>query len=333
MIAGPALAAWLADRGAQKRSYDRVEACAQHWVRQPLMTQVEVELSELDEKTPEAVLRIARAFMDRTDDLGALLGDLLRASAKDPFFRPPFHSISGDIHTGLSMYHNPELSIALGVTAVDMLAARKGGARGVTSIGFTGITTLLRYLRAGDATISFWEARPITDDFVAAEAGSARLTDRRRIKDGDEVLIDGRCQSFVIEHATSDMIYFQAMVRPGAAPLAAQFDSETLAFLSASSTDEASSRVQMMVSLLRTMERDDALPLIIEALASPHFYTRWHIMRELLAMDADAALPPLRRMARGDPHPDVRAAARQTLALFFEDEDAAAVEGDVQCRG
>ena len=78
----------------------------------------------------------------------------------------------------------------------------------------------------------------------------------------------------------------------------------------------------MMVSLLRVMEREDALPLIAEALDSPHFYTRWHIMRELLAMDAEAALPPLRRMAADDPHPEVRAAARQTLDLFFADEEA-----------
>lgn len=332
MIAGPALAAWLADRDAQKRSQDRVEACARHWGRQPLMTGLERELSELPEKTPEAVLRIARAFMDRTGDLDAMVDDLLTASAKDPFFRPPFHPMTNDIHTGLLLYHNPELSIALGVTGVDMLAAKKIGSRGPTSIGFTGITTLFRYLKAGDATISFWEAPPITGDFVAAEAGRARLTGRRRIKDGDEVLIDGRCQSFVIEHATADMVYFQAMVRPGAAPLAAEYDSETLTFVSASSTDEASSRVQMMVSLLRTMEREDALPLIVEALESPHFYTRWHIMRELLAMDADAALPPLRRMAASDPHPEVRAAAQQTLRLFFENEAAPEAQGEVQCR-
>ena len=38
MIAGAALAAWLADRDAQKRSHDKVEACARHWGRQPLMT-------------------------------------------------------------------------------------------------------------------------------------------------------------------------------------------------------------------------------------------------------------------------------------------------------
>jgi hypothetical protein len=55
-------------------------------------------------------------------------------------------------------------------------------------------------------------------------------------------------------------------------------------------------------------------------------------MRELLAMDADAALPPLRDMAARDPHPEVRAAARQTLDLFFSDSDAPEARGDIQCR-
>ena len=43
-------------------------------------------------------------------------------------------------------------------------------------------------------------------------------------------------------------------------------------------------------------------------------------MRELLALDAEAALPDLRRLAEQDPHPEVRAAASQTLRLFFEVE-------------
>lgn len=332
MKAGAALAAWLADRDSQKRSLAAVEACARHWSRQPLMTQLERRLSELPERTNGAVLALAREFMSKDDEIAAVVEDLLAASAGDPFFRPPFAPVSSEIHTGLLLFHNPDLSIALGVSGVDMLAFKKSGPRGPTSIGFTGITTLFRYLKAGGATISFWEAPPITDDFVAGEAGSCRLVDRRRIEDGEEFLIDGRYQSFVIEHATSDMLYLQALVRVDAAPLAAEYDSASLAFISASSTDETSSRVQMMVSMLRTMERDDALPLIEEALASPHFYTRWHIMREYLAMDADAALPALRRMAEGDPHPEVRAAARQTLDLFFEDEAPTAAEGELQCR-
>jgi hypothetical protein len=330
MIAGAALAAWLADPEAQRRSYQGVEDYVQRWSGHPLMTDTERALVTLEDRTPEAVLGVARAFLDRTGDLDALMGELLSSSAADPFFRPPFQPMSSDIHNAFLLYHHPDLSIGLGVSGVDMLAAKKTGPRGATSIGFNGVTTLFRYLRAGGATISFWEAPPITDMFDASRAGTARRVDRRRIEDGEEIVIDGRYQSFVIDHAVSDVIFFQALVRVDAAPVSAEYDSKTLSLIGASSTDEASSRVQMMVSLLRTMEREDAVPWIIEALGSPHFYTRWHIMRELLALDADAALPHLRRMAEDDPHPEVRAAAGQTLQLFFADAPAAA--GDVQCR-
>lgn len=335
MIAGDALSAWLANRDAQVRSHDSVEQCARRWSRHPLMTQLERELSELEPKTPDAILGAATRFIDRTADIDALMRELIAGSRADPFFRPPFHPVSSEIHTALLLFHNPDLSIALGVSGLDMLAAKKSGKRGPTSIGFTGVVTMFRYLKAGGATLSFWEAPPIEENFVAAEAGRCRFVGRRRLEDGETIVIDGRRQSFVIEHAEADMLYFQAMVRSAAAPLAAEYDSATLEFIGASSTDEASSRVQMMVSMLRTMGRDDALPLIMESVGSPHFYTRWHIMRELLAMDAEAALPELRRMAEADPHPEVRAAARHTLDLFFaadRQEPAPPAEGAMACR-
>ena len=74
-------------------------------------------------------------------------------------------------------------------------------------------------MRAGGATFSFWEAPPITPLFDAARAGTARFIGRRRIEDGEEIVIDGRHQSFVIEHAVSDIIFYQALVRVDAAAL------------------------------------------------------------------------------------------------------------------
>ena len=322
MIAGAALAAWLADRAAQQRSRDAVDAVSLTWARHPLMTDLETRLAALPERNTAAVLDAARAFIDREDDLAALLAAMLAGSRADPFFRPPFHPVSSEVQTGLLLFHHRDLSISLAVSGVEMLAAKKAGPQGASSISFTGITGLFRFVKAGGATLSFWEAPPIGDDFVAARAGKCRFVERRQIADGEEMVLDGRRQSFVIEHATSDMVYFHAMVRPEAAPLSAEYDSRSLAFAGASSTDETASRIQMMVSMLRTMEREDAVPLLEEALASPHFYTRWHVMRELLALDADAAHPRLRLMADADPHPEVRAAARQTLDLFFADEAA-----------
>ncbi|MDQ8755368.1 HEAT repeat domain-containing protein [Sphingosinicella sp. LHD-64] len=331
MIPGPALRGWLADRSAQDESHRRVEACARRWSGHPLMTDIDRALAALPARTPEAVLAAARRFLDRGDDLSALVRDLIASSRADGFFRPPFQPATSEIHTGLLLFHNDDLSLAMGVTGVEMLAAKKAGPRGATSIGFSGLVTLFRYVKAGGATLSFWEAPRIGENFVASEAGTARLVGRRRIEDGEEIVIDGRRQSFVIEHATSDMVYFQALVRTGAAPLAAEYDSRTLALIGTSSTDEASSRIQLMVSLLRTMERQDAFPLFEELLgAMPQFYTRWHIMREMLAMDANAALPALRRLAARDPHPEVRAAAGQTLDLFFP--EATADQEGLLCR-
>lgn len=323
MIPSPALADWLADRSAQDATLERVQASAAKWGTHGLMTQLERRLSELAAPTADAILAEADRFIDQSEAFEELFADMISGCRADPFFRPPLYPLSGDIHTGLLLFHNHLLSIALSVTSVDQLAAKKAAHGGKGSIAFSGLPTKFRYLKGGGATLSFWEAPEIGSNFIAAEAGEARFVEMRRLEDGDEIMIDGRCRSFVIEHASSDMIFFQAMVRGDAAPITAEYDRETLAFVSASSTDEASSRIQMMASLLRTMDREDALPLLERELESPQFYTRWHVMREMLALDADAALPALKRMAAGDPHPEVRATANQTLRLFFADEAAA----------
>jgi hypothetical protein len=83
----------------------------------------------------------------------------------------------------------------------------------------------------------------------------------------------------------------------------------------------------MMLSLLRTMDRTDAIPVFEQMLESPHFYARWQTMREFLALDPERALPHLRKMSVSDRHPDVRAAARATLAMLLA--DAACLEAEM----
>jgi hypothetical protein len=331
MLISATMASWLGDRDVQDRSYQGVAASARKWGRHPLMTRLERELAEMPLRTPEAILDVGRGFIGKTAEIEALVIDLIRSARADPFFRPPFYTDSNDLNAGLLLFNNADLAVALSVISVDQLAYRKSGKRGPTSLGFTGRLSLYKYLKASNATLSFWEVPRLGKDFVASQAGKARFMGRRRLRDGEEIVVDGRYQSFVVEHAESDILYFQAMAQTGAAPVAAEFDSKAFSFVGASSTDEASSRIQMLVSLLRTMERQDAMNVIEEMLNSPYFYTRWHIMREMLALDADAALPALRRMAAEDSHPEVRAAARQTLTLFFEPEAAESGKGQHQC--
>lgn len=319
MIAGAELTAWLTDPARQKSSSNAVNAFASRWLKHPLMGDLRRELDAMQEPTPEAIQGAAERFLARQREIGALLDELIAHAAADPFFQPPFISVSSDIHAGLLLFDDPRLSIAVGVTGVDVLAAKKSGKRGPTSIGFTGLRTLFHFVKSGGATLSFWEAPAIGPDFVGGEGGRCRSAGRRTIADGETVAIDGSRESFVIEHVRSDAVYLQAVVRVGAGPLAIEYDSKTLEFVGASSADEEASRVQMMATLLRMMDRQDAVPVVREALNSPHFFTRWHIMRELLAIDAGAALPELEKMADKDPHPEVRAAAAETLRAFFGD--------------
>ena len=334
MIPGSALSRWLADGDSQALSHRRVDDCARRWNEHPLLEGLNRELTGLAPPVLDYIVAAARRFMDQAGEIDAMMRDFIAGSRADPFFRPPFHSLSNELHQGLLLFHHPDLSISLGVTSVDMLAARKTRRRGPASINFSGCVTLYRFLKAGGATLSFWEAPAIGDTFSEAGAGRCRLTGRRRISDGEELVIDGRRESFVIEHAQGDILFFQADARADCAPVGAEYDSDSHEFIGATGTDEAGARLELMVSLLRALDRDDAFPVFEEALASPQFYTRWHVMSEMLAMDAEASLPSLRRLAATDPHPDVREAARRTLRMFFDEEEEAGLgagKGDGSC--
>lgn len=318
MIPGAELAAWLADETAQARSRAALDASSRRFGAHPAKSALDARIAGMAKPSTADLLDAARAFLADRDMLDTLIDDLIALTDGDPFWRPPFPPVASDIHHALVLYAHPQLTILAGVSGVDMLAAKKAGPRGATSIGFTGTTSLYHFVKAGGAELSFWEAPEIGPGFVAAKAGKCRPAGRRRLRDGETLLIDGRRQSFVIEHAESDLFYFQAIVRGDlAAPVAVEYDSATREFVGASSTDEAASRIQMMASALRTMDREDAVPALLGLLDNPHFHTRWYLMRELLALDADAALPALRRMAANDPHEEVRAAAAATLAAFF----------------
>lgn len=296
---------------------------AEKWSAHPLFCGLEAQVENFPADEPAPFAEAARRVFAQRDVIEELIADLVDRSRADPFFRPPFHHLASDIHEALVVYDHPLMTILLGVTGVDKLAHKKSGKRGATSIGFTGHLTLYHFIDAGEAELSFWEAPYIGDDFLASEAGTCRPAGHRRIADGETLAVDGRRESFVIQHAARDIFYMQAIIRAGAGPVSVEYDSKSRQFVGASSTNEASSRIQMMASLLRTMGRDDAVPLLAELAQSPQFYTRWYLMREMLAMDAEAALPHLRRMAAQDPHPEVRGAATQTLTLFFDGQEAA----------
>ncbi|HEY0113085.1 MAG TPA: HEAT repeat domain-containing protein [Allosphingosinicella sp.] len=320
MIIGAELGRWLSSAELQGATSGTMEEVRGRWSRHSLWREVRAQV-ENSNGDVAVLMSAARRVLGSDEVVTEVLGDMIEATASDPFFRPPYPTVGSELHSGLLLFSSPELLVSVGIIRLEPLAAKKAGPRGPTSIMFNGERTLLRLLCAGGATFSFWEAPPAGEDFQAETAGGCRLVGRRTMEDGEILLVDGRTQSFVIEHASSDIVLIQAAIHSGASPLSLEYDSRTGAFLGASSTDESGSRLEMMATLMRLLDVREALPLVAKSIEGSSFHTRWHLMRELLAWDAEAALPNLRDMAERDPHPEVRDAARRTLAMLLEEEE------------
>ena len=316
MLIGTELAAWLSDKDAQRRTQQRIDGFAQGWRQGPVHRRLDALFQGLADPNAEAVTEAVTTLFADDAWIGSLIDGLAEALRHDPYLEPPFSALGSDIHSGLLIYENPSVALSAGVTRADALAAKKNVVRGRVSIGFTGQVSVLKFVASGDALLSFWEAPRISDGFTAAGAGSCRRTGERRIGDGEILVCDGRRQSYVIEQARSNLVLVQATLKVEQAPLAVEYDAVTHEYVGCSSTSDVASRIQMLTTLLRKLGHEQAFAAIAGFLDHRDFFVRWHVMRELLGVDAMAALPHLERMAEHDPHEDNRAAASKVLALF-----------------
>jgi hypothetical protein len=313
MTFGQDLQYWLSDRERQRRTRRTIDDIARGWDRGPVQRRFDAAMARLPAQTAEAVADAARSLFADDDWVDRLIAHLAAPMRADPFFEPPFRAINSDLHSGLIVFDDERMSIGACVTRVADLAARKNAKRGATSVGFSGRVSVLKFLQAGGARISLWEAPPITADFTAAAAGHCTRTGERQLADGDILTIDGRHQGYVIEQARANLVILQAEIALDRAPLSVEYDSASHAFVGCSATGDGASRIQMIATLLRRLGCDAAFPTLAGFLDHPDFFVRWHVMRELLGIDGEAALPHLKRMAARDPHDDVRRAARAVL--------------------
>ncbi|HTU12456.1 MAG TPA: HEAT repeat domain-containing protein [Allosphingosinicella sp.] len=325
MIVSDALKAWIGNRDAQRETQASVDAFGHDWGLGPIHRRFDDAMASLPASaSAEQVADVVRLLFADHGWVDVLVSSLARKMRADPYFDPPFRNLNSDAHAGLLVFEDAKVSIAAGVTGALQLAAKKDRPRGAASVNFSGQLNVLNFVRAGGATLSFWEAPRLGPDFTAADAGTCRRAGARRIDDGEILLLDGRHQSYVIEGLRGSLVLLQATIAVDQAPLSVEYDSETGAYLGCSATGDTSSRIQMISTLLRKLDHQAAFPAIAAFLDHPDFFVRWHVMKELLGLDAEAALPHLNRMAATDPHPEPRRAARLVLDRIEAPAPAAA---------
>jgi hypothetical protein len=264
-------------------------------------------------KGVDGLVLAARRLLTDDNWLRSLLDEAAGALRRDPFFVPPLRPTRNDLRVGLIVLARPRISITIDVVHAAGLAARKNRPR-AGSVGFSGDVSLIRFVKAGGAVVSLWEAPPIGLEFRAADAGRCRQTGRRAVADGEILVIDGRRESFIIEGARSNLLLANATIRTEA-PVSVEYDAASGAYLGCSAADERDSRLQMVSTLARLVDAEAAFPAVAGLLDHPSFFVRWHAMRELIGIDAEAALPYLKLMSAHDPHIEVREAASATLDL------------------
>jgi len=314
MIVGEKLKAWVGDRAAQRDTQNAVDAFGHDWNHGSVHRRFDDAMASLTAPiTAETVAEAVVALFADDAWVGTLVASLAQRMRADPFFDPPFRGLSGNLHAGLLVFEDEKVSIAAGVSSALEMAAKKTQSRGPTSIGFTGQVGVYRFVKAGGTVLSFWEAPAIGPDFTAANAGTCRRTGERQIADGETLVIDGRRQAYVVESMRDSFVLLQASIAVDQAPLSVSFNSETGLYVGATATGDTSSRIQMITTLLRKLDHKAAFPAIAAFLDHSDFFVRWHVMKELLGLDAGAALPHLKRMAASDPHPEPRRAARAVL--------------------
>lgn len=313
MIVGEELRTWLADRDAHRHAERAAGRAAKAWSGGPVHRRFDEVMGALRGAGVDRIVAAARTLFADEAWVDALIDHLAREMRGDPYFEPPFRALHSDIHSGLLVFEDSHVTIAAGVSRVAQLAAKKNVNAKAASVNFTGQVSVLKFVKAGGAVLAFWEGPEIGEDFSAATAGTCRKTERRAIADGEILVVDGRRRSYVIEHATSNLVVLQANLRTGQAPVAVEYDAASGAYLGCSATDDGASRIQMIATLVRKLGHAQAFEAIAAFLDHPSFFVRWHVMRELVGIDAAAALPHLKRMAARDPHPDPRAAARLVL--------------------
>lgn len=253
-------------------------------------------------------------WLSDADWLRRRLDAALALLAADPFARPPLRMVGNSDGGGLVLADRGAVRLTLQLRPFTANGAASGTA--VFVPGRAAIYVLDcggAELRSHSVAVSAVEE---AGAFTARGAAQCHSQPPRPLRAGETLLLDTARQSFTLQGAVGDVLFLELTVQPPARLPIRAYDiaSGRLTHVSASRRD--SSFRQMALTLLRRLGRTDAAPLFVAETASEDFAARWHAMRELVALDAAAALPHLAAMATHDPHPEVRRAAAATHALF-----------------
>lgn len=329
MIAAPELLARLdeLDRENPKARFEGPDA---HLAASslPQLRQLKADLDKLGEGELAKVETIMRDLLSEdTSWIERWIDDLAASAVKEPLAILPLINFGSSQRAGMQLLRHRLVRLSLTVLPREQLIARKQ-AGGPRSVIFPGTVSIQRFIRSGGATLSLWQAPRADDEFCIDGPARCRIVGERKLEDGATLRMDGRYETYSIASADSTIMVVQAEILTGRSGLLIEYDDQSRTPIAASSTDDGSSRSQMLLTFLRSQGRSRDRKIIAKFSEDERFFVRWHAVREWLLADPEAALPQLRRMSTSDPHPDIRETASEIVTYF----DRTGTKETVPCR-
>ena len=257
------------------------------------------------------------------DRIEALISEELLRFASRPLYATTARTIDNEALTGIVLFDSEQLRVSLvsiGPIAHRIKKSQKNNAR-VSGITMQGTDSAIKFIRGGSATLNLWSAEPFNREDPLSFREMHQQPDKK-VTDGDMLFLEGGSTGLSIASCESPIVF---TIATRSTPRTAvnvhyEMDGKLHSFTAA---DMKSSRVQLLTTLVRELDWHLGVEqLLAIATTHPDHFVRWHAMRESLVMDLSASTPLLNHLVDHDPHPQVREAATQTVALIKANNNA-----------
>lgn len=283
-------------------------------------------LTELEYSAAD-VLHLACDFVS-LPTVRAILQFERRIFELSPIYASGRPAINGPFFSGLMLMQTPAVTISLMcINGLDVQVGksdkREGGGGSIMN---TGTRSRYKVLRADRLVVRRWQVPEFTDA-LDLSLGSIRCDQSETFILQDACELDvNRWQALEFLESSQSSLVLKVEAKTETAPFSIEFDLLSALPIGISAVTQQPMRLQMQITALAHFKRHDAIPEMEKLLGHELHFVRWHVMRELLGLDARHAYPHLVRMAAEDPQPAVRRAASTTLARFFPQANPLAFE-------
>lgn len=278
-----------------------------------------------DEQSADAVRAklFEAASLVSKERIEALISEELLRFASTPLYATTARTIDSEALTGIVLFDSDQLRVSLvsiGPTAHRIKKTQKNKTR-VSGITMQGTDSSIKFIKGGNATLNLWQAEPFNRKDPLSFREMHQLPDKK-ITDGDTLFLEGGCTGMSIASCESPVVFAIATRNTPRTAVNVHYDMEGKLH-SFTAADMKSSRTQLLATLVRELDwRMGVDHLIAIATEHPDHFVRWHAMREALVMAPSSAIPFVSHLADHDPHPQVREAALQTVALIKANNNA-----------